>query len=56
MRVGILGTGDVGKAIGKGFVTLGHEVKMGSRDAANPKAVAWAKELAPKASAGTNWG
>jgi len=24
MNVGILGTGDVGKALGKGFITLGH--------------------------------
>ena len=53
MKVGILGTGDVGKAIGKGFVTLGHEVKMGSRQAGNLKALAWAKELGPKASAAT---
>ncbi len=44
MKVGILGTGDVGKALGNGFRALGHEVKMGSRDANNEKAVAWAKE------------
>lgn len=53
MKVGILGSGDVGKAIGRGFVTLGHQVKMGSRDAANPKGLAWAKELGLKASTGT---
>ena len=53
MKIGILGTGDVGRALGKAFVTLGHDVKMGSRTAANEKAVAWAKEHAPKASAGT---
>lgn len=53
MKIGILGTGDVGKALGKGFITLGHEVKMGSRDAANEKALAWAREMGPKASAGT---
>ena len=44
MNVGILGTGDVGKALGRGFVTLGHAVKMGARDGRNEKAVAWAKE------------
>lgn len=27
MKIGILGTGDVGKALGNGFVALGHEVK-----------------------------
>ncbi len=31
MKVGILGAGDLGKALGKGFINLGHEVKMGSR-------------------------
>lgn len=53
MKIGILGTGDVGKAIGKGFVTLGHDVKMGARDAQNAKAAAWATETGPKASTGT---
>src|SRR6059036_2118273 len=53
MRIGILGTGDVGKALGKGFITLGHDVKMGGRDAASEKARAWAKEMGPKASVGT---
>jgi predicted dinucleotide-binding enzyme len=53
MRVGILGTGDVGKALGRGFVTLGHDVKMGSRDAKNVKALAWAKEAGARASVGT---
>ena len=53
MRVGILGTGDVGKALGRGFVTIGHQVRLGSRGAANDKAIAWAKELGPSASTGT---
>ncbi len=50
---GVLGTGDVGKAIGKAFVILGHDVKMGSRSATNEKAIAWVKEMGAKASAGT---
>jgi predicted dinucleotide-binding enzyme len=53
MRIGILGTGDVGKALGKGFLALGHEVKMGAREAGNDKAAAWVKEIGGKASAGT---
>lgn len=53
MKIGILGTGDVGRALGRGFVTLGHEVKMGSRSATNEDALAWAREMGPKASAGT---
>lgn len=53
MKVGILGTGDVGRALGKGFAALGHEVRMGSRSAGNDKALAWVKEVGGKASAGT---
>jgi predicted dinucleotide-binding enzyme len=53
MNVGILGTGDVGRALGKGFLTLGHSVKIGARDARNEKALAWAREVGAKASAGS---
>lgn len=53
MKIGVLGTGDVGKALGGGFVALGHEVKMGSRSATSEKALAWAKEMGAKASTGT---
>jgi len=53
MRVGILGSGDVAKALGNGFIELGHEVKMGSRSATNEKVLAWAKGAGPKASAGS---
>src|SRR5882724_11835871 len=44
MKVGVLGTGDVGTALSNAFVATGHQVMMGSRDAKNEKAVAWAKE------------
>jgi predicted dinucleotide-binding enzyme len=53
VKIGILGTGDVGRALGNGFIALGHEVKMGSRDAHNEKAVAWASTAGINASAGT---
>jgi len=53
MKIGILGTGDVGKALGKAFAALGHDVKMGARDVKNEKALAWEKETGPKASVGT---
>ena len=53
MRVGVLGTGDVGRVLGSAFVTLGHEVRMGAREATNDKAAAWAREAGPRASAGT---
>ncbi|HKN07435.1 MAG TPA: NAD(P)-binding domain-containing protein [Thermoplasmata archaeon] len=53
MKVGILGSGDVAKALGTGFVTLGHEVRLGSRSADNPKTVGWAKGTSGKGSTGT---
>jgi hypothetical protein len=52
-RIGILGTGDVGRVLGSGFAALGHDVKLGSRDAQNPKAVEWAAAAGAHASAGT---
>lgn len=53
LKIGVLGTGDVGRVLAAGFAALGHEVKLGSRDAANPKAVEWAEKNGPNASAGT---
>jgi len=53
MKIGILGTGDVGQALGTGFITTGDDVKMGAREAGNPKATAWAQKAGPRASAGT---
>ena len=41
MKVGVLGTGDVGRALGTGFARRGHEVKMGSCDPKNPKLAAF---------------
>jgi len=43
MKVGILGSGDVAKALGTGFVTLGHSVRLGSRTKGNASATEWAK-------------
>jgi hypothetical protein len=41
MKVGVLGSGDVAKALGGGFVKHGHQVMLGTRD---PKKLAdWAK-------------
>jgi hypothetical protein len=52
MKIGILGSGDVGQALGRGFIAHGHEVKMGSRNASNEKAAAWAKRAGARASTG----
>jgi predicted dinucleotide-binding enzyme len=53
MKIGVLGTGDVGRSLGTGFVALGHDVKMGARDANNEKAAAWVAKAGAHASAGT---
>jgi len=53
MKIGILGTGDVGQVLGSGFATFGHEVKMGSRDPHQEKVKAWVNKAGPSASAGT---
>jgi predicted dinucleotide-binding enzyme len=53
MNVGILGTGDVGRALGRAFIALGHTVMMGTRDTHNEKALAWAQEVGVNGSVGT---
>lgn len=50
-RVGILGSGDVAKQLGRGFAKHGYEVRLGTRDPA--KLAAWAKEAGPHASIGS---
>jgi 8-hydroxy-5-deazaflavin:NADPH oxidoreductase len=53
MKIGILGTGIVGKTLGTKLVELGHDVRMGSRKAGGDKAKAWVKEAGGKSSEGT---
>src|SRR3954453_17773368 len=52
MKIGVLGTGGVGQVLATKLVELGHEVKMGSRQAGNEKAVAWAQQGGEGASEG----
>jgi hypothetical protein len=42
MHIGIIGSGRVGRTLGTRFRELGHEVTIGSRDAAKPEAIEWA--------------
>ncbi len=53
MKVGILGTGSVGQALGSGFAQLGHEVKLGSRNPQQDKVKAWIGRAGNGTSAGT---
>jgi predicted dinucleotide-binding enzyme len=51
VKVGILGSGEVGKVLAGGFASLGHEVKIGSRDP--EKLSDWVAAAGERASAGT---
>lgn len=53
MKIGVLGTGVTGQTIASKLVELGHDVMMGSREEANPRAVVWAKEEGHNALYGT---
>lgn len=53
MRIGILGTGTVGRTLAQALVDDGHEVRIGSRAGGNEHAAAWAGASGPLASTGT---
>jgi hypothetical protein len=53
MKIGVLGTGMVGSTIAQKLVSLGHEVRMGSRSRDNPKAKEWVEKAGRGASQGT---
>jgi hypothetical protein len=49
MKIGVLGSGDVAKVLGSGFLKHGHDVMMGTRTP--PKLADWAKQN-PRGSTG----
>jgi predicted dinucleotide-binding enzyme len=53
MKIAVLGTGVVGQRLGFGFISKGHEVKMGSRDAKNQSMASWIASNGNNASSGT---
>jgi 8-hydroxy-5-deazaflavin:NADPH oxidoreductase len=53
LRIGVLGTGMVGKALATKLVAVGYEVRMGSRSAANESAAAWAAAAGDRAGSGS---
>lgn len=53
MKIAVFGTGMVGQAIATKLVSLGHEVRMGSRTADNENAAKWSGENGAGASHGT---
>jgi len=52
-KIGVLGTGMVGKTVGGKLVELGHDVLMGSRTADNAAAAEWVESTGDGASQGT---
>ena len=53
MRIGVFGTGVVGQTLASKLVQLGHQVRMGAREASNERAAGWAKTAGAGASHGT---
>ncbi len=53
MRIGVLGTGAVGRAIATRLGQLGHEVTMGSRSAAGESLAEWLSEAGEGARGGS---
>jgi 8-hydroxy-5-deazaflavin:NADPH oxidoreductase len=53
MKIGILGSGVVGQALGKGFASEGHEVMLGTRDPNAAKIHDWLTKTGNGVKAGT---
>jgi predicted dinucleotide-binding enzyme len=51
-KIGVIGSGDVARALGKGFASRGHDVKLGSREPGSEKVTTWVRENGPRASSG----
>lgn len=41
MKIGIIGSGDVGRRLADGLLDLGHQVKLGTRDTSKKEVVEW---------------
>jgi 8-hydroxy-5-deazaflavin:NADPH oxidoreductase len=41
MKIGIIGSGDVGRRLADGLIDLGHQVKIGTRDITKKEVVEW---------------
>lgn len=52
MNIGIIGSGNVGGALGTSWAKAAHHIKFGVRDTAKPEVVALLKDCGPRAAAG----
>jgi len=53
MKIGVLGTGDVGRSLAAGLAARGHEVMIGSRDPSVGRIQDWLRETGRGAQAGS---
>lgn len=53
MKVGILGSGEVGQSLANGFLALGHEVVLSARHAGSQATAQWEQGAGPNGRAGT---
>ena len=53
MKIGILGSGNVGKTVGAGLAKLGHAVMLGTRSPGKKEVVEWLGKTGPNATQGT---
>ena len=53
LKIGVLGTGDVGQVLGAGFAALEHDVKIGSREPGSDKVKKWLARAGAQGSAGS---
>lgn len=52
MKIGILGSGDVGKSLGRGLAAVGHNVMIGSRTSDGEELKIWKDAIGKRASYG----
>jgi NADPH-dependent F420 reductase len=52
LKIGILGSGPVGRSLGRGFAANGHDVKIGSRTPEKQELQEWLKETKGRVSVG----
>ncbi len=53
MKIGIIGSGNVGSALGERWAAAGHDIRFGVRNTAKPELVALLKNIGARASAGS---
>lgn len=53
MKIGIVGSGDVAQALGKGLVAAGHQVMLGTRNPDKKELAAWKRQVKKHGSIGS---